>query len=101
MPSAHRATIGRKLWYWSPSTEAQGVTNLDDGQAFDASVVFVHENGNVNVTFYDHIGVIQADTDVVVHDPEEKDQHNIADEAYCTWMPYQKQHMDAQTTEKK
>jgi hypothetical protein len=95
MLSNHKAAVGRKLWYWSPDTAAQATSCLDDKVPFDATVVFVDKNQLVNVSFFDHEGSAHTDLEVEVHDPDvENDSHNSVGEAYCTWMPYQKQQMD-------
>jgi hypothetical protein len=77
-------TIGRKIWLFQSALHA-GV--LDAKQAFDASIVFVHPSGNVNVAGTDHAGQPFVQTDVPLRDPGVTDEHGAS--TFATWMPYQ------------
>ena len=78
-------TIGRKVWLWIGN---RGYVVLDQKQAFDATVVFVHPDGKVNLSFLDHAanGPMVAEF-VTLRDPQIDDQHGV--EFIATWMPYQ------------
>jgi hypothetical protein len=77
-------TIGRKIWLFQSALHA-GV--LDAKQAFDASIVFVHPSGNVNVAGTDHAGQPFGLHDVPLRDPGVADEHGTS--IFATWMPYQ------------
>lgn len=99
--SAHKATIGRKLWVWVDSED--GV--VDVKQAFDATVILVNLDDTVDVFALSHSGSQMIFSSVEVHDPEPSDQHMRQDEnvvpVYATWMPFQKNQMDKQGQEEK
>lgn len=84
-------TIGRRLWYWPNDddlnhTYEPTMAQRNDAQAFDAGVVFVHENGLINVTVADHIGRPFARQRVtLLQEGEELPRAG----GFCTWMPYQ------------
>ena len=93
--SQHKATVGRKLWVWVPP-KIDGV--LDTQQGFDATVLYVKTDGSVFVRATTHTGA-DLYLEVEVHDPSEEDMHHIGwdhdAKPFATWMPYQKQQMDA------
>lgn len=93
--SKHKATIGRKLWFWN----GEGENSKDEKQAFNADVIFVNPNNTVNLAVIDHDGVTTMYEDVELHDPSPDDCHGNGEEGtfdYATWMPYQKTLMDSQ-----
>ncbi len=103
MISNTKATIGRKVWYWSCSVEDQSLSCYDERQAFDATVIYVHPEGTalaglVDLSIIDHAGERTTESAVELHDPGEFDIHDQPDvnESYATWMPYQKQQHDKQ-----
>lgn len=88
-------TIGRKVWYWPLAVEIAAVVHVLEGsggldpmeyaqsrQPWDATVVFVYDNGNVNVLVTDWIGnqTLRLDRNLSAND---------TDQGHCTWMPYQ------------
>jgi hypothetical protein len=77
--STIKPTIGRKVWYW-PEQPTMRVN--DDRQAFDATIVFVHDDGTVNLAVFDHDGHYLIQHRVELQD--EPTRRGIA-----TWMPYQ------------
>jgi hypothetical protein len=90
--SQHKATIGRKLWLWSNYHN-----NAEDpAQPFDATVIFLHPDGDVKVLYTNHWGTTSMLSKVQVHDPEPDDFHGKRPDYYATWMPYQKRQMDSQ-----
>lgn len=99
--SNHKATIGRKLWFWN----GQGEGVADAKQAFDATVIFVRDGNSVDLSVTDHMGNMSIWQDVEVHDPAgyDTDCHGNGDEGcmnYATWMPYQKNLMDSDVAKK-
>jgi hypothetical protein len=75
-------SIGRKLWYWPVN---QPIGCHDTRQAFDATVVFVHPNGRVNLVVRDHEAVQHAVLEVLlVQEGEPRPMF-----PHATWMPFQ------------
>jgi hypothetical protein len=94
MLSNHKATVGRKIWVWVNTLD--GVK--DPYQAFDGTVLHVHQDGAVDVLVRSHTGAPTYYELLEVHDPASNatdNHHNITMASpYCTWMPYQKKVMD-------
>jgi len=88
-----RPTVGRRLYYWSHLHN--GV--LDPAQAFDAGVLFVHEDGRVNLLVTTHSGAQRIERNVEVRNPSEDRQGHEAVEGYATWMPFQRKQQQAAT----
>ena len=86
-----RPTVGRRLYYWSHLHN--GV--LDPAQAFDAGVLFVHEDGRVNLLVTTHSGAQRIERNVEVRNPGEDRQGHEAVEGYATWMPFQRKQQQA------
>lgn len=84
-------TIGRKVWFWmsEATIDDTSSTVLDDAQAFDATVVFVHENGAVNLTVVDHEGGGDFVENVPFREYIEGETCHGGFEDFATWMPYQ------------
>lgn len=87
-------TVGRKVWFWVNSEHTSDGKMLDERQAFDATVLYVHPTGEVNLLVVDHGGIPRFEEKVLLVDPEKgawpTDQHDHAGErGYATWMPYQ------------
>ena len=78
-------TIGRKVWYWG--TDAGSAQ--DPKQAFDATVIFVHNPTCVNLAVTNHGGTSSTANSVQLLDYSD-DFHGSA-VAHATWMPYQQQ----------
>lgn len=100
MPQA--ATIGRVVWVWLGEGDEvfDDVTILDTDQAFKADVVFVHEDGRVNLSALDHDGSLFALTVDAVRDPVEGETfYHGGGETFASWMPYQKAQHDKQAAE--
>lgn len=80
-----KPTVGRVLWLWN----AYG-TNIDRVQPFDASIVFVHSDTEINVAYHDHEGVARmARVDLLQDDTSGLPDPKDTKKAYATWMPYQ------------
>lgn len=98
MPQA--ATIGRVVWVWiGEDDEVYGEVNiLDTDKAFKADVVFVHEDGRVNLSVIDHEGNLFDLIVGAVRDPAEGESfaHGHEDTSFASWMPYQKAQHDKQ-----
>lgn len=86
-----RPTVGRRLYYWSHLHN--GV--LDPAQAFDAGVLFVHEDGRVNLLVTTHAGAQRIERNVEVRNPGEDRQGHGAPDGYATWMPFQRKQQQA------
>lgn len=86
-------TIGRKVWFWmsADSLEESQSTVMDEHQAFDATVVFVHPDGSgsVNLLVADHDGETGMVADVPERPYVEGETEHGGDEDFFTWMPYQ------------
>ena len=89
MSSSITPTIGRKVWLWVPKNQVPAEAIQSPLQAFDATIIFVHPNGEVNVSFFDHCGGLGGVHEVELLDPKPEDQHPEGGQAYATWMPYQ------------
>lgn len=84
-------TIGRKVWYWASAGELDIMNCKDRAQAFDATVVFVHPSGGVNLLVLDHEGNNGTVEAVILEDPDGDVQGaEGVYKGYATWMPYQK-----------
>lgn len=90
MSSSIVPTIGRKVWLWSSTAGAPSNCCLDSKQPYDGSIVFVHDNGTINVAFFDHMGQAGFAGNVPIYNPQqETDSHMGGGSFYATWMPYQ------------
>ena len=90
MANSMTPTIGRKVWLWLNPAQAPEGTLLDVKQAFDATVIFVHPSGKINVRFTTHDGQLGGSLNVRLQQPDGSDVHSSELlEPYCTWMPYQ------------
>lgn len=85
-------TIGRRVWYWpsqedflSPQYEVN-MGSLNANQAFDAGVIFVHNERTVNLLVTDHLGHSHARGSVELWQGD----MDRPSGAYCEWMPFQK-----------
>lgn len=91
MATTIKPTIGRRVWLWttgSPGVREQHQIVQDAKQAFDATVVFVHPDGRINVSYRDHHGTVSKAEHLDLRDPGD-DGHGHGSAPYCTWMPYQ------------
>lgn len=80
-----KPSIGRKIWYW-PGPEDKYLKCLDIKTPFDATVVFVHDSGTINVLVLDHEGSLYRRQSIpVIQEGELKPD----DSGFCVWMPYQ------------
>jgi len=90
MANSMTPTIGRKVWLWLNPAEIPGGALLDAKQAFDATVIFVHPGGTINVSFITHDGRPGSSYAIELRQPESNDTHSPELlKPYCTWMPYQ------------
>lgn len=78
-------SIGRKVWFFSGSTTGA----QDPKQAFDATVIFVHNPTTVNLVATNHWGTSMSLASVQLRDPTPEDTHGKEPFGYATWMPYQ------------
>lgn len=81
-------TIGRKVWFWASAPDDFNIEDHD--QAMDATVVFVHPDGKVNLQVTDHMGEIYFQDSIELKDFEgERHFGENLEEPTATWMPYQ------------
>lgn len=79
-------TVGRKVWY-HPHQYERHTDFYDSLQPFDATVVFVHSDGAVNLDVVNELaGRVPSKTQVKLCDTYDD---TIAGQ--CGWMPYQVQ----------
>lgn len=78
-------TIGRRIWYFKHQRDI-GVMTIDNAQPCDAGIVFVHEDGTVNLQVNDHRGFTTGIENVAIIP-----QGDLVpgDGGYAQWMPYQ------------
>jgi hypothetical protein len=73
-------SIGRKVWFRGANTDL-------DGQAEDATIVYVHSDHMVNLLVVSHNGVPRPETSIpLVHEGEERPENGH----FAEWMPFQK-----------
>jgi hypothetical protein len=79
-------TVGRIVHYRPDVTDRGQMNELSHTQPFKADIVYVHDNGMVNLRVTDHKGKQYVREAVLLRqdgDPEPKSR-------YCEWMQYQK-----------
>jgi hypothetical protein len=76
-------TIGRKVWFWT--LDATYVR--DQLQAFDATIIYVHNPELVDLSVTTHAGTATIERRVKMEMPEACDHHGT--ERIATWMPFQ------------
>lgn len=84
-------TIGRRVWYWPGAGNDHRV--LDRTQAFDAGVVFVHDDHRVNLDVTDHTGRHFAVGNCFLYQGEDDPDPALREppkEDFAQWMPYQR-----------
>lgn len=84
-----KPTIGRRLWYWPAKDDfdsTRGMFRATSDQAFDAGVVYVHNDRLVNLSVTDHAGRLHARANVLL---VQEGDPIPTDSAYVQWMPYQ------------
>ena len=84
-----KPTIGRRVWFRCNDSFAKekGIYRIDDVQAMDAGIVYVHGDSMVNLIVTDHIGNTHAINSVALVDASDGNSHAM----WCEWMPYQKE----------
>lgn len=83
-------TIGRKVYFYDPSTSTAtplDMTRYHDKHPFDATVIYVWGPTCVNLRVTDHAGKTHTRSIVPLRDPTDDDGHGK--EYVATWMPYQ------------
>lgn len=83
---AIKPTVGRKVWLWAQG--GGGFTIFDRRQPIDATVIFVHEDGTVNLSLVDHAGNCSTAFDVELKNYTAESHDTVAG-LVATWMPYQ------------
>jgi hypothetical protein len=82
-----KPTIGRKVWYWPTNDTSMAVSSAD--QALDATVIYVHEDGFVNLFIVDHMGAMYSRYRVPLYQGDVDSRPR--DHSCATWMPYQRE----------
>ena len=87
-----KPTIGRRVWFRCNDSFAKekGIYRIDDVQAMDAGIVYVHGDSMVNLIVTDHIGNTHAINSVALVDASDGNSH--AREPYRnrhTWGQWQ------------
>ena len=84
-----KPTIGRRVWFRCNDSFAKekGIYRIDDVQAMDAGIVYVHGDSMVNLIVTDHIGNSHAINSVALVDASDGNSYAM----WCEWMPYQKE----------
>lgn len=84
-----KPTIGRRVWFRCNDSFAKekGIYRIDDVQAMDAGIVYVHGDSMVNLIVTDHIGNTHAINSVALVDASDGNSYAM----WCEWMPYQKE----------
>lgn len=80
-----KPTVGRKLWF-KAGIEDTKLRSLGD-QPFSAEVVYVHNDREVNLVVFDHVGTPREFRRVRL--VQEDDEIPGEGERACVWMPYQ------------
>lgn len=84
MGTSIKPNVHRKCWVWG----VDGLTVLDPKQPFDATILFVHEDGTLNLSVYDHEGNEAILRNVPLRDGRADDSHmNV--EMHACWSPFQ------------
>lgn len=89
-----KPTIGRKVWYWPNNDTSMAVSSAD--QALDATVIYVHEDGFVNLFIIDHMGAMYSRYRVPLYQGDVDSRPR--DHSCATWMPYQREQASKATT---
>jgi hypothetical protein len=76
-------TIGRRVWF-HPSGEQEG------DQPLDAGIAYVHNDDLINISYSDKFGNMASAQQIQLWHGENEADRPIG-EAYCEWMPYQRQ----------
>lgn len=76
-------TVGRKVYYSQRADEGQKLGE----QPFDATIVFVHDDRQVNLVVRDHLGAQSVRHNVTLL---QDDDAPLPGGGHCYWMPYQK-----------
>lgn len=85
-------TIGRRVWFWPSQIDRlggdilNGMNSISGDQAFDAGVVYVHDDRMVNLSITDHLGEIHKRENVQLLQDDDKPEEGYG---YAEWMPYQ------------
>jgi hypothetical protein len=90
-------TIGRRVWYWPAGINDYDMQDIDGiRHAFDAGIVYVHNERLVNVVVTDHLGFTHRRKNVTLIQPGDEIPQ---DKPRCEWMPFQTQAAKQQDTQ--
>lgn len=80
-------TIGRRVWFRPSVSDLDYMAQLDPSQAFDAGVIYVHDDRLVSLDITDHKGIKHTRAACVLLQDEDTPPEVGS---YAEWMPYQK-----------
>lgn len=87
-PAPLRPTIGRRVWFFSDERYGQSGLHINDhSQPCDAGIVYVWNDGLVNLDVTDHHGNHHAFSSVTLVQPGEGRPEKQG--YWCEWMPFQ------------
>ena len=81
-------TVGRKVWFYDSPPLGEQHHEMSDKQPFDATIIYVWNEGMVNLDVTGHDGARFIATSVPLRSPSDSDCHN-GFARFATWMPYQ------------
>lgn len=85
LQAAQAPTIGRRVYFWPSGQIRHAFAALDASKPLEAGVVFVHNDGLVNLSVTDHLGQTHAAQNV----PFVQNGGLKPPGHYAAWMPYQ------------
>jgi len=87
--SAIAPTIGRKVWFWPTDFQRRTGMAICDDSPCDATVIFVHPQGTVNLRISDHAGSTHIAHSVELLQGVHPERNAPEFEGRASWMPYQ------------
>jgi hypothetical protein len=83
MNSPIEPTIGRKVYFYPSDEDLSRFNMVDEKAPLDATIVFVHSDGKLNLLVVDHLAHSQG------IGPIEYSAERQAEKNTWQWMPYQ------------
>lgn len=81
-------TVGRVVWYWPGGADEKDTMDYDGEQPMRADICYVNDDGTVNLSVNDCVGVPFTRRDIVLY---QGDHLGCSlQRPFATWMPYQK-----------
>lgn len=82
-------TISRKVWYWPTDFQRRTGLVAHGDQPCDATVIYVHPQGRVNLRVTDHSGNSHIAHGVELLQGVHPERNAPELEGFASWMPYQ------------